>query len=310
MTGPSHGGIGAETAVTLAAAAPAMIILVGRSRAKAQPTMDAIRAVDGSVRVKFFEAELASLASVRRAADAVLADRDIARIDVVINNAGVMALPLARTEDGLEMQLAANHLGHFVLTNRLMPRILAGGVDGSGPRIVLVSSCAHRYNGVRFEDPNYLEPGSYSEFGAYGSSKSAVILYAVALNRRLARRGAAAGRAYSLHPGSVRTGLQSHVTALEADRAAAIFDEASLRVHGVTLAESRALSEPQTLQQGCATQLRAALDPGLEEQKGVYLENAQLTTDPQFIREWATDAELAERCWALSEKLVGEKFDI
>ncbi|KAI0406073.1 putative retinol dehydrogenase 12 [Xylaria palmicola] len=302
ITGPTPGGLGAETAISLAAESPAMIILLGRSQAKAQPTIDAIKAVNARTKVKFVEVELSSLRSVRAAAQAILDDDEIAKVDVVINNAAVMASPYAQTEDGLESQLAIDHLSHFVLANRIMPKILAAA---PGARIVSVSSSAHRYTGVRFHDPNFAEPGAYGEFAAYGQAKTANVLFAVALNRRLAPRGV---RAYAPTPGSVATNLQAQVAAL-GDRAMALFDEAAWRVNGCSIAESRARDPAKTLQQGCASFIRAAIDPDLVNEEGVFIDDTNLTTDPEVVKPWATDSELAEKCWKLSEELVGEKFD-
>lgn len=280
-----------------------MIILVGRSLKKVQPTIDGIRAVNIDIAVKFVEADLASLKSVRKAAQTILDDVEIPKIDLLINNAGVMASPFQLTEDGLEFQLAANHLGHFLLTNKIMPKILAAG---AGARLVLVSSSAHRYGPFRFSDPNFKEEGSYGEFASYGSSKSAVILYAVALRKRLAPFGI---HVYTLHPGSISTGLQDHVKAL-GPKALEMFEDASWRVNGKSLADSRADDQVKTPQQGCATTLRAALDSALDGEEGIYLNNVNLTTDPKEVKDWATDPVLAEKLWTASEELVGEKFSI
>ncbi|GAP84893.1 putative short-chain dehydrogenase [Rosellinia necatrix] len=306
ITGPTPGGLGAETAISLAAESPAMIILVGRSRAKAQPTIDAIKGVNAAIKVKFVEAELSSLASVRAAAQAILDDAEVAKIDVAINNAAVMASPQMTTEDGLDYQFAINHLSHFVLTNRIMPRIVAAG---PGARVVSVSSSAHRYTGIRFHDPGFAEPGAYSEFAGYGQAKTANILYAVELNRRLANRGGGAPRAYAPTPGSVSTNLQGYLAAL-GGKAAELLDEAAWRVNGYSMAETRAREPMKTLQQGSASLIRAAIDPDLVKEEGVFIDDANLTTDPEVVKPWATDPELAAKCWELSEKLVGEKFDV
>ncbi|KAI0132099.1 short-chain dehydrogenase [Xylariales sp. AK1849] len=301
LTGPSTGGIGAETVISLAHESPAMIVLVGRSIDKAQATIDSINQVDPNIKVKFVEADLASLKSSREAAQTILEDTEVTRVDVLVNNAGVMACPYQVTEDGLESQLAANHLGHFVLANTIMPKILAAG---AGARLVLISSSVHRYSPVNFQDPNWANPGSYGEFAAYGSSKSAMILYAVALSKRLASRGI---HGYALHPGSISTGLQDHMKAL-GPNAAEILDDVSWRVNGKSLAAHRAIDKGKTLRQGCATTLRAALDPNLVNEEGVFLNDCNLTTDNRIVKEWATDPELAERCWRMSEELVGEQF--
>ncbi|KAH8681194.1 putative retinol dehydrogenase 12 [Xylariales sp. PMI_506] len=301
LTGPSKGGIGAETVISLAHEAPEAIILVGRSPDKAQPTIDAIQQIDRKIKVKFVEADLTSMRSVRTAAKKILEDAEIPKIDVIMNNAGVMACPFQTTEDGFEFQLAANYLGHFVLTNSIMPKVIAAG---AGSRLVIVTSSAHRYNPFRAQDPNYAVSGSYSEVGAYGSSKSALILYAVALNKRLARLGI---RAYAVHPGSISTNLQDHVKAM-GPRAAEMWDEAAWKIQGMSLADYRKADPLKTTQEGCATTLRAALDPGLVDQEGVYLKDVNLSTDEAVVKGWATDPELAEQCWALTEELIGEKF--
>ncbi|KAI1481994.1 NAD(P)-binding protein [Daldinia eschscholtzii] len=304
LTGPSPGGIGAETVTSLAAESPALLILVGRSPEKVQTVIDAIKNVNPSVKIKFVQADLSSIKSVRKAAQTILDDPEITKIDVVINNAAVMACPFELTEDKLELQFQANHLGHFILTNKIIPKVIAAG---PGARIVNLSSSGHRFTGVRFEDPNFTEPGSYSEFASYGQSKSANILYAVALNKRLASRGI---RAYAVHPGSIQTNLQQYVKQMDSAHLAKIMDEAAKKVMGRTLAEQRAADPYKTLQQGCGTTLRAALDPDLVKEEGVFLQNTNLTTDPNEVKEWATDPELAEKLWKLSEDLVGEKFDI
>ncbi|KAI0543038.1 putative retinol dehydrogenase 12 [Xylaria digitata] len=303
VTGPTPEGLGAETATSLAAESPAMIILVGRSQAKAQPIIDAIKGVNPSIKVKFLEVELSSLKSVRAAAQTILDDSEINKIDVVINNAGVMACPQAQTEDGLEFQLGINHLSHFVLTNKIMPKILAAG---PGARIVNVSSSGHRYTGIRFHDPNFTEPGSYKEFAGYGQAKTANILYTVELNRRLASRGV---HAYAPTPGSVVTNLQNYMRAL-GDKAVPLYDEAAYKVNGLSIAESRVRDPMKTLQQGSASLIRAAIDPDLVKEEGIFIDDANLTTDPKIVKPWATDPELAEKLWSLSEELVGEKFDI
>ncbi|KAI1180690.1 putative retinol dehydrogenase 12 [Nemania sp. FL0916] len=304
ITGPTPGGLGAEMAITLAAEGPTMILLVGRSQAKAQATIDAIKDVNADVKVKFVEAELSSLKSVRAAAQTILDDPEVPKIDVVINNAAVMASPQMKTEDKLDWQFGINHLSHFVLTNKIMPKILAAG---QGARIVNVSSSGHRFDGVRFEDPNFTEPGSYKEFGSYGQAKTANILYTVELNKRLASRGV---HAYAPTPGSVQTNLQDYVKAL-GEKAMDLYEEAAQKINGISIAESYARQPPKTLQEGIAPLIRAGIDPDLVKETGIYVdEDTNLSTDPSIVKPWATDPELAEKCWKLSEELVGEKFNI
>lgn len=200
-----------------------------------------------------------------------------------------MASPFSLTPEGFESQLASDHLGHFVLTNHLMPKILkATTLPSSSPvRIVNVSSIGNRVAGIRWTDPNFAEPNSYGEWEAYGQAKTANVLFTIALNARFARAGYRPEkiRAYALHPGSIATGLQKYVTP-------ELAAEGAIKVFGSTDVLSY---KRKTLQEGCATTLRAALDPGLVQEEGVYLKDCQLTTDENFISPWASNEADAER---------------
>ena len=280
-----------------------MIILIGRSLAKVQDAIDKIKEIDRDIKVKWIETDLSSLKSVRKAAETILGDDEIPRIDVVINNAGVMACPYELTEDGIELQLAASLTGHFVLTNTIIPKVLAAG---AGARIVFVSSSAHKYRPFNLEDPNFAVEGTYTEYDGYASAKSAEMLYGFALNRRLALRGI---RIYSLHPGGIMTNLQKHAKANGEAHMLETFDKISRVIHGMTIAEYLQKNPFKTLQQGCSTTLVAALDPDLVNREGYYLIDCILTTDPATVKPWATDADLAEKCWKKAEELVGETFE-
>ncbi|KAM7217041.1 hypothetical protein V8F06_007556 [Rhypophila decipiens] len=216
-----------------------------------------------------------------------------------------MATPYSLTPDGIESQLGANHIGHFLLTNLLMPKFL---LTSSSPtaalplphqrRIINVSSVANLAGGIRFHDPNYtLHPEEYTPFNAYGQSKTASILFTITLNNRLSGKA----RSWSLNPGSIATSLGRTTTPeMRQDALAAVFGK------GATEFPAR-----KTLQQGCATTLRAALDPSLDDNKdadAVYLHDCQVTTDPHWIDPRALDKASAEKLWALSEELVGERF--
>ena len=278
-----------------------MIILIGRSFARTKTVIRTIKEVNSNVRVKWMETDLASLGSVRRTAEMILNDEEIANIDVVINNAAVMACPHTLTEDGIELQLAVSHTSHFLLTNMIMPKILAAG---PGARLVLTTSSGHRASPVNLDDPNFRK-GVYAEFDAYGSAKSAVLLYAVALNRRLRPRGVLA---VAPTPGRVATHLQDYAKSLSQERLMEMYEEAAMKVYGKSMGEV-AQEEPQkTLEQGSSCTLYAALDPDLVSQEGVYINHCQLRTDPNEVKDWATDPELAERCWKMSEALVGQTF--
>lgn len=151
ITGPTDGGLGAETALSIAPFKPEEIILVGRSEKKADPVIVKIKAIDPTIKVSFVEADLADSSSVRAAAK--LINERAPKIDVLINNAGVMALKdYNKTVDGVELQLAANHLGHFLLTNLIIKNILAASPRG---RIVNLTSDSYIMSGVRFDDWNF-----------------------------------------------------------------------------------------------------------------------------------------------------------
>lgn len=199
ITGPSPGGLGAETAISLAHGSPANIILIGRDVEKCQSTANSVQAINSSIKVKVVQAELSSLRSVRKAARAILNDNSIPTIDAIINNAGIMAIPLARNENDYEMQFAANHLGHFLLANLLIPKL----APRTG-RVVSVSSSGNIYCGVNWDDIYFRNEGSYKPMRGYSQSKTANILFSVAQKKR-------GVRSYAVHPGSIQTSLSRHI---------------------------------------------------------------------------------------------------
>src|SRR5580765_7228622 len=195
VTGVSA-GLGVETARSLAAHG-AHVVGAARDLAKAEAATAQVRkdAAKGSGSFELVELDLASLKSVRACADRLLEKGE--PFDVVIANAGVMATPFGHTADGFETQFGTNHLGHFVLVNRIARLIRAGG------RLINLSSAGHRYSNVDLEDPNF-ERTPYEPFVAYGRSKTANILFAVAFDKRHRGRGV---RAAAVHPGGIRTEL-------------------------------------------------------------------------------------------------------
>ncbi|KAK3954510.1 short-chain dehydrogenase [Pseudoneurospora amorphoporcata] len=274
ITGPSEGGIGAETAISLAHGNPALLILVGRTLTTIQPTIDAIHAVNPSISVKFIAADLTSLNSVREAACEILNDASITHIDVLINNAAVMASPYELT-----LKTSAG-------TGKPQTRIINVSSKGS----ILGS-------GIRWDDPSFTRrPEEYNAWDAYGQAKTANVLFTLALNKRLlAKTGI---RSYALHPGVIYTNLLRYMDG-------ELMEEMKQRAW-----KGQEISS-KTLQQGCATTLRAALDPELEkEADGVFLKDCQFTKDPEIVAPWALDEGGAEWLWGLSEGLVGEKFEL
>jgi NAD(P)-dependent dehydrogenase (short-subunit alcohol dehydrogenase family) len=195
-TGVTQGGLGATFVEEVAKYKPALLILAGRSRSKVQATADKIYANPDSanVKVRVLILDLASQQQIREAAKEVLAYPED-HIDVLVNSAGTMAGPYRTTADGIENQFGSNHIGHFLFTNLIMPKVLAS----NRPTIVNVSSNGHRFGGIRFDDVNFGNGKAYNQWEAYGQSKTANILFSKALAQRLGSRGL---RAYSLHPGS------------------------------------------------------------------------------------------------------------
>ena len=193
-------GIGKETAIDMAKR-QARVIMACRSVERGEKAAEEVRRASGSSKVVFQQLDLASLTSVRRFCERVLKEEP--RIDILINNAGIMACPYWKTEDGFEMQFGVNHLGHFLLTNLLLDRLK----EAPAARIVNVSSIAHAMTkGINFDDIN--SEKSYSAWTAYGQSKLANILFTRSLARRL--EGTTVTTT-SLHPGTIRTELARHL---------------------------------------------------------------------------------------------------
>jgi len=284
VTGVSA-GLGVETA-RAAAAHGAKVIGTARDIAKAHKAL----APHENLGIEVLECDLASLASVRACADALMARGE--PIDVVIANAGVMNHPFAHTEDGFETHFGTNHLGHFVLINRIAPLIADGG------RVVILSSSAHAASDVNLEDPGF-ENTEYDPFSAYGRSKTANVLFAVELDRRLAGRNI---RATALHPGGIRTELLRYtdMDMLQemAARAARDLDDGELPVI-------------KTVEQGAATSVWAAFVAPAEIVGGRYCEDchvAQPSESGSGVRPYALDPDRAKALWAKSEEMVGERF--
>lgn len=283
-------GIGQETARAMAARG-AHVVIAARDAAKLEAAAAEIRQATGSDKVETILLDLASLASIRACAAETKAR--LAKVDLLINNAGVMACPLGRTADGFELQFGTNHLGHFVLTKHLLS-LLEGE---SGGRIVNLSSRAHHMDEVHFDDPNY-HHRDYDKWQSYGQSKTANVLFSVALDQRLKPKGI---DVLAVHPGGIMTNLGRHLT--EEDRTALM-----ARV----TASDRSFSW-KTVEQGAATSCWAATAPELTGHGGVYCEDCHVApVDDQSadggVRSYAIDPDKAERLWALSEELVGETF--
>jgi NAD(P)-dependent dehydrogenase (short-subunit alcohol dehydrogenase family) len=273
-------GIGFETAAALAEK-NATVVMACRNKQKAEAAMQKIRERTPDAKLEFIELDLASLASVERFAEAFRASQD--RLDLMINNAGVMIPPFGTTEDGFELQFGCNHLGHFALTGRLLDLL----ETTKGARIVNVSSMAHRQGKMDFDNLN-AEKG-YRAMPAYGQSKLANLLFTFELQRRLEAAGSTV-QATAAHPGWTGTDLQRH--------------SAIIRFLNFFFA--------QTPPMGALPTLRAATDPlatggdyfgpkGFYEMRG-YPVKVGTTAE-------AKDEIDARRLWEVSENLTGVSFE-
>ncbi|KAE8443559.1 hypothetical protein EG329_001721 [Mollisiaceae sp. DMI_Dod_QoI] len=216
ITGPSQGSVGAETALTLAHGSPSTLILLGRDLSKIQPVITSISTINPSINIKYIPIDLSSFASVRSAAKSILDDTSIPKIDIMINNAAVMAAPYKVTEDGFESHFQINHLSHFLLTNLLMPKLLlpsssSDDDDSQSARILNISSSAHQISDIRYGDIDFGAGKEYVPWLAYGQSKTANLLFTVELNRRFKGKGCGVW-SFAPTPGAVDSGLQRYVT--------------------------------------------------------------------------------------------------
>jgi len=219
----------------------------------------------------------------------------------VIANAGVMATPFGHTVDGFETQFGTNHLGHFVLVNRIAKLIRKGG------RLINLSSSSHRYSNVDLEDPNF-ERTPYEPFVAYGRSKTANILFAVAFHKRHRDSGV---QAAAVHPGGIKTELGRHV---DENRMEKLVEQINQQLSK----EGKPPFQFKTIPQGAATSVWAAVVAAAEEIGGQYCENchvsrivpddAIITAVSEGVRGYALDPNTAEALWKKSEEMVGESF--
>lgn len=278
-------GIGVETARALASVG-AEVVITARDMTKGEGVAADIRSSTGNDAVSVGELELGSLEDIRTFAAAFLADHDT--LHILVNNAGVMASPPMKTQDGFELQFGTNHVGHFLLTKLLLPALLRGAPS----RIVSLSSRGHHFSPVVFDDIHF-ESRAYDKWLSYGQSKTANILFAVELDRRYGDEGV---HAYAVHPGGIRTELGRHLTDADLE---ILRDRANAIVW-------------KTVPQGAATSVYAATAPELESRGGLYLEDCHVSDidDTQDamdgVKSYALDTEAAKRLWAVSEQMVGK----
>lgn len=299
VTGVSA-GLGVETARSLVAHG-AQVVGAARDLNKAKTATEQVRkdpAANGGS-FELVELDLGNLKSVRACADSLLAKGH--PFDVVIANAGVMATPFGHTADGFETQFGTNHLGHFVLVNRIASLIRDGG------RLINLSSAGHRYSNVNLDDPNF-ERTPYEPFVAYGRSKTANILFAVAFDKRHRDRGV---RAAAVHPGGIRTELGRYADPGRIERVVS-------EINQQLAAQGKGPFQWKTVPQGAATSVWAAVVAPGEEIGGQYCENchvghivpddAPITAVSEGVRGYALDPNNAEALWKKSQEMVGESF--
>ncbi|KAK4234089.1 hypothetical protein C8A03DRAFT_47497 [Achaetomium macrosporum] len=304
VTGVSPRGIGSATVLNIASQKPGLLILASRTRSRVQEVASQIEEKHPGTRVEIVILDLGSQRAIRQAAADVAALTD--RLDILINNAGIVVTSRQATPEGIEQQFGTNHIGPFLFTNLLLP-LLRKAAQSNPPgatRIVNLTSAGHRLSPIRFSDYNFegkpvppeedhfkplpgafgkCAPDGYNGIVTYAQSKTANILFTLSLQKELPKQGIAA---YSVHPGTIETDLSRDQD-----------EELTAQFYKVA-------PYWKTPDEGTSTTLVAALDPALNEIKGVYLSDCQIA-EP-FAH--ANDPVAADRLWKLSEELVGEKF--
>ena len=281
-----YSGIGLETTRALAAAGAKVYVPV-RNFDKAAETLATIKRGE----VIPLSMDLGDFASIRRFVAEMLEDET--QIDLLINNAGIMACPEARVEGGWESQFGVNHLGHFLLTKGLLPALLAA----DSPRVVCLSSIGHRRGGVNFDDINF-EKTPYEKWTAYAQAKTANALFALGLDMKYAEQGL---RAFSVHPGGIMTPLQRHLDNEEMIALGWLDESGNLSELAASLFKSTT--------QGCTTTLWAATSEQLDGKGGLYCEDCDVAdladeNTPRYfgVAQWAVDPALAKELWEISER--------
>ena len=297
VTGASS-GLGEETVRALSSAG-AKVTMVARNLDKLHAAADRIRKSVPTTDLQTGLVDLADLSSIRSYAEEYL--QEAAPIDVLINNAGVMACPFMTTKDGFEMQFGTNHLGHFLLTNLLMPAIRSG----QNPRIINLSSAGHTHSDVSLDDPNF-ETSEYNAWESYGRSKSANIHF----TREIVRRYGDVIRSFAVHPGVILTELGRHLTP-------ELMEEMVERVKARSTSSAEAKETGglpfKSMEAGAATQVWAATTDDLEENNGAYLGDCKVGVEGGNPSEngylpYIYNEDTAKALWSLSEQMVQQEF--
>jgi len=297
ITGASS-GLGEESSRALSQAG-ATITMLARNPEKLEMAKERIQTSVPTADLRIGVVDLADLASIRAYAENFLAEG--AAIDVLINNAGIMACPLMKTQDGFEMQFGTNHIGHFLLTNLLMPAIKSG----QNPRIINLSSAGHTHSDVNLEDPNF-DTTEYSAWESYGRSKSANIHF----TRELVRRYGEEIQSFAVHPGVILTELGRHLTP-------ELMEEMAERVKARPTSSTKAKETGglpfKSMEAGAATQVWAATTHDLRNDNGAYLGDCQVGVEGANPSEngyfpYIYNEDTAKALWALSEELIQQEF--
>ncbi|RAH68889.1 NAD(P)-binding protein [Aspergillus aculeatinus CBS 121060] len=328
LTGVSPKSLGLATASAFASQSPANLILTGRSAEKVEASINDLKSNYPNIKYHALIMDLASQSSVRAAAATINDDDSIPTVDIIVNNAGVMAIPdLNLSEDGIEITFATNHIGHFLFTNLILPKLIKAAQTSSTPtRIINVSSFGHQFSPVRFSDINFSKRPSdlpeeerpdlqktefftgnshaddiYYGFFSYAPSKTANILYSVSLNQRLQEKYGITS--FAVHPGAVNTNINRHATPSD-------IEQAHKRVKELGFDPTQ-----KAIEQGANTSAFAAIATNLPsvntsetQVKGVYLADCEI--DDANVAAFATNSAFAERLWTLSEELVKQKFEL
>ena len=281
-----YSGIGIETTRALSEAGASVIIPARRPE-------EAILALDGIIsKDHIYEMDLSDLDSIKRFTD--LVNKNLS-LNILINNAGIMACPDSKTSNGWDLQFAVNHIGHFVLTHELIDSM----DQSSGARIINLSSTAHKFSGICWDDIHFLN--SYDKWVSYGQSKTATSLFSIELDRRFKDKNI---RSFAVHPGGIFTPLQRHLQQEEMVAMGWLNKDGSLS----ELAKAGFKSPTQ----GASTSLWAATSRQLDNKGGLYCENCDVANlaggSPEEryfgVRDWAVDSDEAKKLWHSTEKML------
>ncbi|KAJ6517264.1 hypothetical protein C8R47DRAFT_1205498 [Mycena vitilis] len=291
ITGTSLNGLGFENARVLAKYAN-LVVITGHNEERLRLVEDTIKKELPSANLRPLILDLSSLAAVRKAAAEVLAYPE--PLHVLIHNAAAAVVPFTLTVDGLELQMATDHIGPFLFTKLIASKLLATRTPQYTPRVVFVSSLGHGMRGgVDFGALKHPDPASYDPHGGYCAAKSANVLCAIELSKR--SKGQI--NAYSLHPGGIFTNIMQKGEGVKV-----------MQGFGVLGADGQPLPSAnlKTIPQGAATTLVAAFDPTINDKPGAYLNDCVVSN--QLVAAHSSDPTNAEKLWTITEEIIGEKF--